>query len=277
VIAVSACIVIPCRFGNQEIEDKNLQEVLGLTLIERTLRHAMSLPLKSSRICISSNCPERVLPQINRVIGYTLSTNMTFSKNNITQLSENLDIHNREAELSTPESPIMDSLLAIRSRYLSIGIKYRYWILLQPTSPFRSSDELSELANRIQTSTEEIFSLFSVKNVSEFHPARMYREENGKLRALEGFHGFELKRRQELEKIYIRDGAFYIVDDKLLEKGKLVDEKPYFILRHTPWSINVDSKKDLQEAQNTPLIEVINDPCFPRDDSRIENEATHEL
>jgi len=255
-----ACIVIPCRFGNQEIKDKNLQRILNVSLIERTLTHAITLNIENSRICVSTNNYEKFLNGIEGTLVETLVRTPRKSANAISTLTNNIDFHKRPSDLATPESPIIDTLCAIRQSYLSKGTNFNYWILMQPTSPFRNKSELMSVSSLIANNASDHFSFISLTNVSDFHPARMYQFQQGKLTRLQEFREFELSRRQDLREVYIRDGAFYISSDKLIKSKLIIGESPEFIIREYPWDINIDRMKDLAHARSVRLSEVQADP-----------------
>jgi CMP-N-acetylneuraminic acid synthetase len=133
--------------------------------------------------------------------------------------------------------------------------------LLQPTTPFRSLSELNSMKSIIFNNGNPEFSLVSVCTVDDFHPARMYNMNSNKdLEQLGGFEKYQYFRRQDLPDVYIRDGGFYIIGDSLVAGGIQYADRPKSFIRKFPWSINIDSRKDLVLAQNITTTEIMEDP-----------------
>lgn len=105
-------------------------------------------------------------------------------------------------------------------------------------------------------------SLISVTQVLESHPARMYYARHSHLVSLLMNKADMYKRRQALKKIYIRDGGFYLLSDKLASEGKLFSLNPNFFVRKFPWTINIDTKENLLLAKSVSKNQVERDPNY---------------
>jgi CMP-N-acetylneuraminic acid synthetase len=93
------------------------------------------------------------------------------------------------------------------------------------------------------------------------HPARMYQlNTDNSLVELAGFTEFRYTRRQDLPKLYIRDGGFYIIGDNLIVEKKPYSSNPMSLIRNFPWSINIDGKEDLIIAKSVEKFEIVDDP-----------------
>ena len=104
-------------------------------------------------------------------------------------------------------------------------------------------------------------SLVSTSLVGSYHPARMYKPLNGELiQELEGFENFRSTRRQDLPKIFIRDGGFYLIGDNLVVNKMQYSKNPINYLRFFPWTINIDSPEDLSIARGCKQVELKSDP-----------------
>jgi CMP-N-acetylneuraminic acid synthetase len=133
--------------------------------------------------------------------------------------------------------------------------------LLQPTTPFRSTQELIFIKNEMQKFSNSSYSLVSVCNVDNIHPAKMYFIDlKGKLKEIGGFSKFRFYRRQDLPDVFIRDGGFYIIGDLLIKKKMQYSTNPNCLVRKFPWSINIDNVSDLQLSQKIKSTEVSDDP-----------------
>jgi len=253
------CVLIPFRFGEQEIPNKNLQKVHNVHLFQRTLIHAIYLKnISDLRICLSTNKPQEILKVklMKKIFNKEVIKNIT--KSDILLSDDGLDVHNRSEPLAKKNSLINLTLKNVREQYLRKGITFDYWLLLQPTTPFRSIEDLLYVLSEIAKVKRE--SLISVTQVIESHPARMYYARNSRLISVLKNKNDAYKRRQTLKQIFIRDGGFYLFSDKLAAKGKLFSSNPHYFIRKFPWTINIDTLQDLNMAKTISNKTVSNDP-----------------
>ena len=120
---------------------------------------------------------------------------------------------------------------------------YDYIMLLQPTSPLRSSRDIDMSINKLINSKFD--SLISVVNVGANHPSRMYEIEKNKLKPIFG-EKISMMPRQKLKNIYIRNGSIYLTSVNSFKKNKSFISKnnmPYEMPLER--SVNIDIKKDL--------------------------------
>lgn len=248
-------IVVPARGGSKGILNKNLTKVLGKSLTIRSLIHARCL-VPDKNIILSTDSEEIV----REVVDFFGIESYKLTLSSITNLGP-FKIHFRNSLLSLDSTIISEVLLAIRTLLAHLDKPINVICLLQPTTPFRSVDELRKIKSIISEKGNPNFSLVSVSTVDDFHPARMYfMNTNKELEPLEGFAKFRYDRRQDLPEIFIRDGGFYIIGDTLISSELQYTDKPRSFVRKFPWTINIDSTKDLILAQNINPSEVKDDP-----------------
>jgi CMP-N-acetylneuraminic acid synthetase len=260
-IEKTLCVVIPFRFGNQDLPNKNLIEIHNKFIFQRALNHALFLKsFINLKICLSTNKPEVILSLDELSDKFDLSKKLKFKKNRLIQSNLDIDLHIRSNLLSSKKSPIADTFNDIRQSYINQNIKFKNWLLLQPTSPFRSKSDLMVIVKHLKDNKSDDCSLISVADVGGNHPVRMYSEKSGKLLSISRVDKLSRERRQDLEKIYIRDGGFYLFSDSLAKKNKLFSRTPNFFVRNYPWNINIDSRYDLAAALSIKEFEVNNDP-----------------
>lgn len=125
--------IIPAREGSTRFPGKNYREFNGKPLISWTLEAAIEFGI-FDEIIVSTN--SKIIKSICQ----------TFPHGEIT-------IHNRSEELSTNDTPMSDVIEAIIS-------KDQLFMLLQPTSPLRTSEHMN--AALFQFKTREVKSLISV-------------------------------------------------------------------------------------------------------------------
>lgn len=258
------CVLIPFRFGEQLLPNKNLQKVHNFHLFERSLVHAIYLKnISNLRICLSTNKPQEIFK--------VKLLKKIFSKKNIEEIMKSdialsvrgIDVHNRSESLAKKNSPIKLTLENVRRQYIKKGITFNYWLLLQPTTPYRSIEDLVYIIKKISNNKSvKLESLISVSQVVDSHPARMYYARNSRLVSLLKNRTDLYKRRQALKQVYIRDGGFYLFSDKLASKGKLFSLKPNFFVRKFPWTINIDTLENLLLAKSVSKNAVDRDPNY---------------
>ena len=241
-------IVIPARGGSQGIRDKNLQVVGGYPLVVRTLMQAFEFNSKFS--IIVSTDSQLILNEITNFLGLERLNLQTLHHNSIFDLGQ-ITVHYRSQEFSDSKAMIGNVLKNLRSICLENLKSYECWILLQPTSPFRSKEELHRLASNIKENFGPHDSWVSVKKVEDSHPARMYEflPSSNRLTSLPGYEHLKAARRQDLDPVYLRDGAFYCISDSLVSEGKQFSVNPTPIIRNGPWTINIDNEIDLAIAR----------------------------
>jgi CMP-N,N'-diacetyllegionaminic acid synthase len=236
--------IIPARKGSKGIQYKNLQKVRDRQLVIRSIIHSKSL-IPQENIILSTDCEQiaQEVAKFFKISSYNLKVN------SLTQFGP-FSIHFRAAELSTDSALISEVLFSIRNLLVELGKSVNLFCLLQPTSPFRNIDELRLIKKKIMSGNAST-SLVSVCLVDDMHPARMYTlNSGGFLDSLDGFSAHRYSRRQDLPKVYIRDGGFYLIGDDLIVKKLQYSDHPNFFIRKFPWSINIDKFEDLLTARN---------------------------
>ena len=241
-------IVIPARGGSKGIPDKNLQIVGGYPLVVRTLMQAFEF--KSNFSIIVSTDSQAILDEITNFLGLEHVNLQTVNYDSIFNLGR-VTVHYRSQEFSDSKALIGNMLKNLRLICLENLRSYECWILLQPTSPFRSKEEIHRIASSIKENFGPHDSWVSVKKVEDSHPARMYEflPSSNKLSSLPGYKHLKAVRRQDLDPVYLRDGAFYCISDSLVSEGKQFSDDPTPIIRNEPWTINIDNEFDLAVAR----------------------------
>lgn len=241
-------IVVPARGGSKGIKQKNLQKVGGEPLVIRSLRHAFEMGADFS--VVLSTDDQAIL---DTATDYFALKRFSFSGLPTDTLHDlgPMRVHYRSQEFADSKAIIGTALKNLRTIYLNASVQMDCWILFQPTSPFRSKAELSQLAAEIKANFGPNDSWVSVVQIEDSHPARMYEllEGSSNLTSLPGYEHLKAARRQDLPPVYLRDGAFYCISDALVSEGKQFSETPRPLLRKGPWTINIDDEMDLEMAR----------------------------
>jgi len=236
--------LIPARSGSTGILNKNLKIVGGISLVSRSVKHALESDIFDS-IIVSTDSFD---------IASGLSTQLNrrefdeVEADSLIKISENMFIHKRPRELALSDTLISDLLF-----HLSPRLVFHYLWLLQPTSPFRHHKEFREIMTIIQREEDlgrSWSSIISVANVNGFHPDRMYRIENNILDPIFPFKKVDNIPRQKLESIFIKDGGYYILKYENLKHQIMLGSKIIPYERRGFYTINIDTLSDLILAQS---------------------------
>jgi CMP-N,N'-diacetyllegionaminic acid synthase len=252
-------ILIPARAGSKGIKNKNFLKVKGVPLTLRSINHARYIVSNQSLICISTDS-SKLMELCVKVLN--LKVDKKYIGQEFVFINSKIILHRRPAELSHDESLISDLLFYLRQKLNAAGIETANWLILQPTSPFRSKNELIQIKKILRAKMEDLnFSLVSVTKVSDMHPARMYRNgSKGTLKPESSYQKFYYKRRQDLPEVFIRDGGFYIIGNNLVENKLQYSRNPMPFYRDEPWSLNIDKNQELFLAKSLENSRIKEDP-----------------
>jgi CMP-N-acetylneuraminic acid synthetase len=225
--------VIPARGGSKGIKNKNLQKVGGLTLVEWSIRAAVNSELVSSVILTSDS--EEILS----------SATMFVKKLPLGDITK-VHFHKRPDILASDNSEIIETLREIVRSFSLSRSNCDAILMLQPTSPFRRAREVDHFLE-FSLDNGNYMPSVSVKEVTDSHPARMYFiDENRRLAHSLFFKNEEFSPRQSLTKLYLRDGAYYLMTLEMIENGTPVVDKSKAFLRTYPFNLNIDENSDLE-------------------------------
>lgn len=217
--------VIPARGGSKGVPRKNLREVAGKPLIAYTIETALSAGPLFHRVVVSTD--DKEIAEVSRRLG----ADVPFL---------------RPPELSgdsVPMAPVLrDAVLRVEE---AEGVRFRWVCLLQPTSPFRTVDDLRAVLHLARRGGCD--SVISVVRVFAVHPVLMKRIDEGYLVPF-CVPEVEGTRRQDYQPAaYMRNGAIYLTSrDVLVERGSIWGERirPYIMPEER--SAGIDSEMDLK-------------------------------
>lgn len=213
--------IIPARCGSKSIINKNLQKLGNKSLVERAVQSAIDSRL-FSKIILSTDIPSLI---------------EEFRDNPKVTLRE------RPAELAQDQTLMLDTVLDVLD---SCEVKDSdIAFLLQPTSPFRTSQDFKDIMAMFGDDGTE--SVISVCCVGPNHPNRMYSIKQNCIYPIR-YTSFENK--QNLPDFFIRSGHYYAFRVGSFRKQKtffLKSCRPYVITRDR--SINIDEPFDLLVAK----------------------------
>ena len=219
--------VIPARGGSKTIPKKNIFPVLGKPLLNYTIEAALESRLLTH--CVVSTDSKDIAEIASRA-----GALVPFL---------------RPPELSTDAAlslPVILHSLAFMER--TNGLSYDAVVMLQPTTPLRLSSDIDMALGKLFETNAD--SVISVVEVGAAHPLRMKRVIGDQLiNSID--QGFEdMRPRQSLPPVYIRNGAIYATRRRtLLEQQTFSGTDCRAYIMPTERSINIDTPADLIIAE----------------------------
>ncbi len=219
--------VIPARGGSKSVPRKNIVKVNGKPLISYTINAALMVDCLTD-VVVSTDDSE--IANISRDLG----AQVPFIRPE--------DLASDEAQ----SAPVIEHALNFMEN--EKGIKYDAVLMLQPTSPLRTSIHIKESIDLFLS--QECDSVVSVVSVGGNHPFRMKRLVGNQLVNYidQGF--WDMRPRQNLPDVYIRNGAIYLIDrDVIINQHQLIGSKCLGYVMSDTESANIDTPIDLMLAE----------------------------
>jgi CMP-N,N'-diacetyllegionaminic acid synthase len=217
--------VVPARGGSKAIPGKNIADLAGRPLLAWTADAAAGSVL--ARCVLSTDDPDIA------EVGRTAGLDVPFA---------------RPAELATDAASSIDVVLHALDAVEADGdAPYDAVMLLQPTTPFRTRADIDAAVALLEASGAD--SVISVVDVGGHHPARMKRIEDGRLIDPPYAEAVENQPRQELEPLFIRNGAIYLTRTSVLRTRSFRGRDARALVMDAERSINIDVPLDLLLAR----------------------------
>lgn len=216
--------VIPARGGSKGIPGKNIKPLCGKPLICYAIDNARAFA-DDKDICLTTDSDEII------AVANEYGLNVPFV---------------RPAELANDKSGTYEVLLHAIEYYERNGVFYDRMVLLQPTSPMRTPDDIKGCLNLYRN---DIDMVVSVKEAATNPYYNAYEtDETGFLRISKGDGTFT--RRQDVPKVWEYNGAVYVINIESLKKmslGKFSRRLMYEMPANR--SIDLDTPLDWQIAE----------------------------
>jgi CMP-N,N'-diacetyllegionaminic acid synthase len=210
--------IIPARAGSKGVPGKNAFRIDGETLVERSIRLAEASG-RVERVLVTTNSPEL----------YAMAEALGAAPPSL-----------RPAHLATDEARTID---AVRHLIDDAGIDAGYLLLLQPTSPLRTVEDLKALCERFEAHPSAQ-AIASVVRHDSPHPNKIMKIEGDYLQSYLGTPASVP--RQSLPIVYALNGAFYLSSlANVLEHGTFMPEQTLPFEMPCERSVNLDSPLDV--------------------------------
>ncbi|MBI2612554.1 acylneuraminate cytidylyltransferase family protein [Candidatus Kaiserbacteria bacterium] len=217
--------IIPARAGSRGIPNKNIRMFAGKPLIAYTIEVAKAAP-SLDRIVVSTDSQEIA------GIAQKYGAEVPFL---------------RPAELATDASTVVDAVIHLLEQLRKDGYEPTHILLLQPTSPLRTSEDIESAVRLFNDSrADSLVSVCRSENV-------LMTKDKGNVIHFENPEMLTSPNRQQLPAYFRFDGSMlYLVDAK-----KLIAEKTFFPGKLVGYEIPRWRAIDLDEPEDFVVGEVI--------------------
>ena len=214
--------LIPARGGSKGIPHKNIIDLCGRPLIEYSISAARSSKY-IDRVIVSTDDAEIAKVSVES------GADVPFL---------------RPAELAGDNSRTVDAVLHAINQLKAQGEEYHILVLLQPTQPLRTSEDVDKAIEKfIESNCQDLVSVSPVDD----NPLLIRSIENDKLIPL--INASSTCRRQDMPAYYRVNGCIYInLIDELSESTSFNDNKIPFVMSREH-SVDIDEMKDLYIAE----------------------------
>jgi CMP-N-acetylneuraminic acid synthetase len=216
--------IIPARGGSKGIKDKNIKPLNGKPLIYYSIHESLESNIIQE---VMVNTDSEKIASISKKYG----ANIPFL---------------RSKELATDEASSVDVIEDTLNYYEQRNISFDYFILLQPTSPLRTREDIIRAFEILEQKNAK--SIVSVCE-AEHSPLLMNKLDND-LSMKDFLKKENDKRRQDFDKYYRLNGAIYISEVKnFLETKNFYGEGSYAYIMPNNRSVDIDNEIDLKLAE----------------------------
>lgn len=219
-------VVVPARGGSKGIKLKNIVPINGVPLVSLVGKIVSKLDY-TDRVIVSTDHPK------------------------IAEVAEGsgLDVpFYRPKELSGDFISDLEVLTHAITEVEKIDkTEYDVIVMLQPTCPLRKPKHVTDTVSKlIKGSYDAVWTVSETD--SKYHPLKQLKFINNKLDYYDS-QGLKIIARQQLEKVYHRNGAAYAIARECLLKKRSIKGKNTSAVVITEPLVNIDTKGDLRWAE----------------------------
>ena len=217
--------IIPARGDSTGVPLKNSRLLGGKTLVERCVKTALQ-STHLSKVFVSTNSED--IGKLGLAAGAT--------------------VIRHPSDLSTPTSPTAPVIAWAVNHLEAKGLQIEIVAIMRATTPFISAIDI-DTALGLLIKTPRADSIVSVTD-AKTHPVRLKRiSEEGWLRDAFEAEGRRPRRRQELERLYTRNGGIYAARRGVISSSSMWGEHCLAYLMPEERSVNINTEFDLKIAQ----------------------------
>jgi len=217
--------IIPARSGSKGLPNKNIINLINKPLIAWTIEASISSKFITNTIVTSDS--DEILSISKDYGANTLKRPKILSDDN-----------------SSAESVVNHVLKDLKKE----KDHYDYLIYLQPTSPLRDKFEIDNAINLFFE--KEVDLIISVYEIDRKYLKLFLENEEGYIQGIPE-NNFHSKNRQTLPKVYMPNGAIYIIKtDSFISNNGFISNNTLPYVMSKSISIDIDNIKDLKKAEN---------------------------
>ncbi len=223
--------LIPARGGSKGVPRKNLRPLGGVPLVVRSIQTGLGCR-SITDLCVSTD-DEQIAAVCSEA-----GARVPFL---------------RPAELATDEAPTLPTMQhALTEMETLTGQTYDYLVLLEPTSPFRTENDVEGALSALRDSDAD--SIVGVTQLASHHPIFTKKIEDGVLVPFVMPEPEGTRRQDAKPPAYCRNGAIYVFrTESTTRRGRLYGDKVLPWLMPDERSVNIDREVDFLVAES--LIE----------------------
>lgn len=211
--------LIPARGGSKGIRNKNIIDINGMPLIGYSIKEAGKSRYIDDIIVTTDD------DEIQRV-SVRMGAQVPFL---------------RPKELATDKASTLDAVLHAVHTLGDMGKEYDILVLLQPTSPLRTVEDIDNALERFMMYSET--ALASASEVKD-HPILMRNIQNdGMMTRLLNINS--TVRRQDMPKVYRINGSIYINRISELNSTTSFNDNPLAYVMEQSHSVDIDEYSDI--------------------------------
>ena len=185
--------LVPARSGSKGVVRKNIRRLCGKPLLQYTAESALAAR-RLARIVLTTEDEE--IAEVGRHCGLEVP-------------------FMRPAALAEDATPMMPVVHHAINALRDGGDEFDAVCLLQPTNPLRRGEDIDGAIALLEATGSD--SVISFVDAGEKHPARMkYIMDDGRVVDPPFAEQFEGQRRQDLPKLYLREGSIYLTRTAVL-------------------------------------------------------------
>lgn len=218
--------IIPARGGSKRLPRKNILPLAGKPLIQWTIDAAKAVA-SIDTVMVSTDCPE--IADISQQCGAEVP-------------------YLRSAELSSDTASSIDVVLDVIRHYESKGRIFDSILLLQPTSPLRTSEDIEKAIALMADKSAN-----GVVSVTECEHSPLWCNTLPDDLGMDNFIPEELtaRRSQDLPTYYRLNGAVYLVKKEIVvcDSSLFPQQHSFALVMDKNHSVDIDNELDFKLAE----------------------------
>lgn len=225
-MSLSCLAIVPARGGSKGIPRKNLVDLGGKPLIAWSIETGNALVKRGAITrCVVSTDDQEIAAVAKQCGG-----DVPFM---------------RPDELATDGAKSVGYVLHALDTLAAAGEHYEFIMLLQPTSPLRDVDAITNALDRFAAAKAE--SMISAYQEDYINDLVIYHDDGSDFLVPKSPDHNRGVRRQDHGPTMVRNGAIYVVRaDYVRRTGRLVGDRPMLLRMRKADSIDLDTPEDLK-------------------------------